>query len=75
MAGFVVEDSLLAKSDWLNISAAIEDCECVAIQQNPGSIVSEGRRSPNVKLLIDLNDVAILFTLSSVGIIDRSLLA
>ena len=71
MARFVVKDSLLAESDWLNVSAAIEDGESIAIQQNPGSIVSKGRRSPNVKLLIDFNDVAILFTLNRLDIIDR----
>jgi hypothetical protein len=62
---FIVEYPLLAKPNWLNVAAAIEDCESVAVQQDPGSIVSKSRRSSNVELLIDLNDVPILFTLSS----------
>jgi hypothetical protein len=34
-----MEDSLLAKSDRLNVPSAIEDGESISIQQDPGSIV------------------------------------
>jgi hypothetical protein len=41
MAGFLVEYPLLSKSDWLNVSAAIEYREGVSVQQNTRPIVGE----------------------------------
>ena len=41
MPGLVVEDALLAKANRLYISAAIEDSEGVAVEQDPRAIVSK----------------------------------
>jgi hypothetical protein len=43
VARFIVEDALLPKPDRLNIPAAVEYRERVAIEQDSGAIIGQGR--------------------------------
>jgi hypothetical protein len=54
---------LLAESNWLDVAAAIEDCEGVAVEQNSRAIVGECGGGPNVELLTNLNDVLLMLFL------------
>ena len=51
----LVEDALLAESHGLNVSAAIEHREGVAIEQHTRAIVGQGRRRADVKMLPDFD--------------------
>src|SRR5947209_4477504 len=57
MACFVVEDTLLAETNRLNVTASIEDGKRIAMQQDARAVVCKGRGCADVELLADFNDV------------------
>src|ERR1700745_2405906 len=54
-----MKQPLLSKSDGVNIAVSIKDCEGITMQQDASSIIGERRLSPNIELILDLDDVSV----------------
>lgn len=63
MARLCVKEAELAIADCFDIAVAVKDAESVAIFQDAGAVIREGRRGEDVVLIFDANDIGQLLLL------------